>query len=243
LDGSFLAFRKLKQNVPEFQKFLDVEAQNTGLTSELLGAKLVGRWKSGAPVENFPLAEDFAKANAAATDPSVNDNFRYQQDVKQLHCPYAAHTRKTNPRDDIAFNTDGHQSHRIIRRGIQYGPEVTDEEDATSTSSTDPKLERGLLFACYQSNLSNGFSFIQKFWANNTGFPFDKNDSPRSGFDPIIGANHFDKPEPSRDMNGFDANDDTKRLALSNEWVIPKGGEYFFSPSISALQETFAQAA
>src|SRR5205085_1425908 len=47
LDGSFLAFRKLKQNVPEFQRFLDVAAKNNGLTPELLGAKLVGRWKSG----------------------------------------------------------------------------------------------------------------------------------------------------------------------------------------------------
>ncbi|KAH7348734.1 peroxidase TAP [Rhexocercosporidium sp. MPI-PUGE-AT-0058] len=243
LDGSFLAFRKLKQNVPEFQKFLDDEAVNTGLTSELLGAKLVGRWKSGAPVENFPLAGDLNAAKAIATDSSVNDNFRYDQNVKQQNCPYAAHTRKTNPRDDIAFNDkdDQHQIHRIIRR--EYGPEVTDEEEATSTSSADPKLERGLLFACYQSNLSNGFSFIQKLWANNTAFPRNKEDSRNSGFDPIIGAAHSNKPEPSRDMNGFDAADQTKRLTLSNDWVISKGGEYFFSPSISALQETFAQAA
>lgn len=54
LDGSFLAFRKLKQNVPEFQKFLDVEAVNTGLSSELLGAKLVGRWKSGMLTHPIP---------------------------------------------------------------------------------------------------------------------------------------------------------------------------------------------
>lgn len=44
-------------------------------------------------------------------------------------------------------------------------------------------------------------------------------------------------------MNGFDANDETKRLSLADDWVISRGGEYFFSPSISALQETFAQAA
>lgn len=50
LDGSFLAFRYLFQLVPEFDKFLQ---QNPlpGLPphqgSELLGARLVGRWKSG----------------------------------------------------------------------------------------------------------------------------------------------------------------------------------------------------
>ena len=47
LDGSFLAFRKLQQKVPEFQRFLDVEGPKNGLTSDLLGAKLVGRWKNG----------------------------------------------------------------------------------------------------------------------------------------------------------------------------------------------------
>ncbi|KAK0118713.1 hypothetical protein ONS96_011801 [Cadophora gregata f. sp. sojae] len=250
LDGSFLVFRKLKQKVPEFQKFLDVEGPKNRLTPDLLGAKLVGRWKNGAPVENFPLEpaseDDKANFKAAAKDSSQNDNFRYQQNVKQKNCPYAAHTRKTNPRDDFPFNIDAHQEHRIIRRGIQYGPEVTDEEITTATSSPDLKLERGLLFVCYQSDLSKGFSFIQKLWANNTGFPNKTRTDPkitRPGFDPIIGAAHFNKPEPSRQMVGFDAEDQGKSLDLSDEWVIAKGGEYFFSPSISALQETFAQAA
>tara|TARA_R110002060_G_scaffold30281_5_gene40682 strand:- start:340 stop:618 length:279 start_codon:yes stop_codon:yes gene_type:complete len=78
----------------------------------------------GAPVENFPLQpvkpEEIAIFKAAAKDSSQNDNFRYDQIVEQKNCPYAAHTRKTNPRDDIAFNTSAHQEHRIIRRGIQY---------------------------------------------------------------------------------------------------------------------------
>lgn len=47
LDGSFLAFRKLQQKVPEFQKFLNDEGEKNGLTPDLLGAKLVGRWKNG----------------------------------------------------------------------------------------------------------------------------------------------------------------------------------------------------
>ena len=120
----------------------------------------------GAPVENFPRQpvseEAEAELNAAAKDSSQNDNFRYRQAAQQSRCPYAAHTRKTNPRDDFPFEFSVHQDRRIIRRGIQYGPEVTDEETATSTSSPDPKLERGLLFVCYQSDLSKGFSFIQK---------------------------------------------------------------------------------
>jgi deferrochelatase/peroxidase EfeB len=50
-DGSFLVFRQLKQLVPEFNKFLtDNPIREPGLTaqqgSDLLGARMVGRWKS-----------------------------------------------------------------------------------------------------------------------------------------------------------------------------------------------------
>ncbi len=49
-----------------------------------------------------------------------------------------------------------------MRRGIQFGPEVTPAEASAKKSSTDPSLERGLLFVSYQSNLANGFQFVQK---------------------------------------------------------------------------------
>lgn len=52
LDGSFLALRYLFQLVPEFDTFLQQNPiKSGGLSpekgSELLGARLVGRWKSG----------------------------------------------------------------------------------------------------------------------------------------------------------------------------------------------------
>jgi deferrochelatase/peroxidase EfeB len=43
-DGSFLAFRKLQQFVPEFNKFLLDNPTNGN--PELTGARMVGRWKS-----------------------------------------------------------------------------------------------------------------------------------------------------------------------------------------------------
>jgi len=56
-DGSFLVFRYLLQQVPEFDSFLKANALKTDPVtggdlsvdqgSELLGARLVGRWKSG----------------------------------------------------------------------------------------------------------------------------------------------------------------------------------------------------
>ena len=47
-DGSFLVIRRLRQDVASFHRFLADTATAIGTTPDLLGAKLVGRWKSGA---------------------------------------------------------------------------------------------------------------------------------------------------------------------------------------------------
>ena len=92
-------------------------------------------------------------------DPSQNVNrinaFNYADDSNQEFCPFAAHTRKTYPRADIPPGTG--EQHRIIRRGMQFGPEVTPDEKNQHKTLED----RGLLFHCYQSSLNNGFRFLQ----------------------------------------------------------------------------------
>ncbi|TVY68670.1 Dye-decolorizing peroxidase msp1 [Lachnellula suecica] len=238
LDGSFFVFRHLQQLVPEFNDFLEKNALDVPIPillgnpsgADLLGARLVGRWKSGAPIDLTPLKDD----PAMGANPAQNDAFRF--DVSsQARCPFAAHIRKTNPRADLdAFG--GTEVRRILRRGIQFGPEVTRAEAAAKRSSTDIKLERGLLFACYQSNIVNGFQFVQQSWANNVSFP-PKLGVPTPGIDPIIGQ------AATRALVGVDPDVATKELDLTAEWVVSKGGEYFFSPSISALRDTFVQAA
>ena len=107
----------------------------------------------GAPVDVASRQDD----PVLALDPARNNDFRYDTN-SQSRCPFAAHTRKTYPRSDLPNSV----SRRILRRGIQYGPEVTDAEAALRKSSPSPKLERGLLFVCYQSNVGNGFQFIQQ---------------------------------------------------------------------------------
>ncbi|PFH47223.1 hypothetical protein AMATHDRAFT_68188 [Amanita thiersii Skay4041] len=233
VDGSFLAFRYLFQLVPEFNKFLDnhalkVPGMSKEAGSELLGARLVGRWKSGAPIDLRPFIDD-AKL---ATDPGRNNDFSYAAETNfQKICPFAAHTRKTNPRADLNNNVE---NQRILRRGIQFGPELTEEETTGGKTIED----RGLVFQCYQSSIQNGFHFIQTLWANNATFPFTESTPETPGLDPLIGQA---APGQTRKMSGINPDDPSQELELP-VWIVPRGGEYFFAPSLKGLKETIAVA-
>ncbi|KAG9090903.1 hypothetical protein FRC06_000831, partial [Ceratobasidium sp. 370] len=251
-EGSFLAFRQLSQLVPEFHDFLDknpivLPGLDPQHGSELLGARLVGRWKSGAPIQLAPLADD----PELAKDKQRNNNFSYPQatgEEGQTACPYAAHVRKTNPRNDLdasdETNTDPANpvtGLSITRAGIPYGPEVTPGEKLEKLT----EHERGLAFVSYQSALligsddspfnSKGFRFIQRSWANNVNFPPNKGfpEGQGPGFDPIVGQANG----ASRATLGTNSG---PRLTLPQDFVVSRGGEYFFSPSIQALKTVFA---
>ncbi|KAG6849423.1 hypothetical protein H0H93_008571 [Arthromyces matolae] len=235
VDGSYLTFRYLFQQVPEFNKFLaDNPVPLPGLTkeegSELLGARLVGRWKSGAPIDLAPFQDD----PAIAADPQRINNFRYQaESTFQKMCPFAAHTRKTNPRADLEDFGPGIsiEKNRITRRGVQFGPELTKDEIQTNKTQNG----RGLLFACYSTSIENGFAFLQRSWANNASFPPAASQAGvNAGLDPLIG-------QGARSLVGTDPNTPATNLALP-DFIIPRGGEYFFSPSIQGLKNTLASA-
>jgi Dyp-type peroxidase family len=229
VDGSFLTFRFLFQLVPEFNKFLtDNPLPVPGLSpkqgSELLGSRLVGRWKSGAPIDLRPFDDDVS----LAANVQGNNDFSYAAELgTQKLCPFAAHTRKTNPRADLNNQV---QTHRIMRRGIQFGPEVTPEEQKEQKTIE----KRGLLFQCYQSSIENGFRFIQTKWANNPTFPFTQTTKQVPGFDAIIGQG------VNRQLSGTNPDDPTIELGLPTNWVVPHGGEYFFAPSLAGLKGTIA---
>ncbi|PPQ90336.1 hypothetical protein CVT25_007738 [Psilocybe cyanescens] len=235
IDGSFFVFRYLFQKVPEFDDFVDRNKLNMpGLTekenADLLGARLVGRWKSGAPLDLSPFKDD-PKLGA---DPQRNNNFHFSAELNfQKLCPFAAHVRKTLPRADLESLGFSTERNRIMRRGIQFGPEVTKKEKADKKTYHG----RGLVFACYQSSITNGFQFIQHSWVNNPTFPFGETTPEVPGIDPLLGRG------PERKLSGVDPNDPSFELILDDEWVIPRGGEYFFSPSLKGLTETIALAA
>ncbi|KAK0472318.1 hypothetical protein IW261DRAFT_1424376 [Armillaria novae-zelandiae] len=58
------------------------------------------------------------------------------------------------------------------------------------------------------------------------------------GFDPIIGQAGN---AGIRMLSGTDPADANDELTLTEEFVVSRGGEYFFTPSINSLKETFAR--
>ncbi|KAJ7641153.1 hypothetical protein FB45DRAFT_899535, partial [Roridomyces roridus] len=235
-DGSFLVFRQLKQLVPEFNKFLSDNPITTvpGLTrqqgSDLFGARMMGRWKSGAPVFLAPTHDD----PQLGADPHRNNDFTYaapsqtvSNSTDQSKCPFAAHIRKTRPRADLGLPETTSNSHHIVRGGIPYGPEVSQAELSSHTTTT----ERGLAFVAYQANIGKGFSFLQQFWSDNSAFLHQN-----TGFDPIVGENGGSP----RAVFGLDPKNSTKATMLPMDFVVSRGGEYFFSPSISAIRNTLS---
>jgi len=232
-DGSFMAFRELQQLVPEFQNFCDLsakKAQNPNVSGDFIGARIVGRWKSGAPLTLAPI-QDKPELNRA-------QNFDYSDELKQERCPYAAHIRKTNPRNGIAGANPAQAvlPHLMVRNGIPYGPELTAEEKKLKKT----KENRGLLFVSYQSQIESGFQFVQKLWSNNTDFPSKTPAKVTPGFDLLIGQTSDEKPRVAQNITplGIAGTTDPNNVVTAPQhFVVPLGGEYFLMPSIKAINE------
>ena len=230
-NGSYMVFRRLEQKVPEFRNFVADRAARLGMGPALLGARLFGRWKSGAPLELAPLYDDAA----LGSDAMRNNDFDYGDDPFQRRCPYAAHIRKAYPRDDAPGGEAEAQRHRILRRGIAFGPEVAPFERTTAHS-------RGLMFVCYQTSIERQFEYIQRSHANDPGFVSGKlrpgSGTPVTpGFDPIIGqaagegAREMDEPYPN-----YPTGIRRTTLEMPRHFVVLTAAGYFFTPSISALR-------
>ena len=122
-----------------------------------------------------------------------------------------------NPRDaEIAGVL---RIHRMIRRGTAYGPPLPDGQ------LEDDGVDRGLMFAFVGANLARQFEFVQSEWINDSAF-FGGASTER---DPITGAADGSGTYsiPRRPLR--------RQLRGMPRFVVTRGGEYCFLPSLSAL--------
>ncbi|XVV08333.1 Dyp-type peroxidase [Actinoplanes sp. CA-131856] len=211
-NGTYVVFRKLHTRVAAYRRYLRDRAADRH-EEALLGAKMVGRWPSGAPLALAPGTDD----PELGADPKRNNDFRYGDDRRGLKCPAGAHARRANPRD--ALDHEGAvdvRLHRMIRRGTSYGPPLPDgvlEDDGA---------DRGIIFVFAGAHPRRQFEFVKTQWLNDGVFIGAPAES-----DPLVGrGGDFTVPrQPIR-----------RRLREMPPFVVTRGGEYCFAPSLSGLR-------
>ena len=122
-NGTYVVFRKLHTKVAAYRQLPARAGPRTARRRTCSGAKMVGRWQSGAPLALAPDQDD----PELGADPARNNDFGYGDDPRGFKCPVGAHARRANPRD--ALDQDGSvdvRLHRMIRRGTSYGPMLPD---------------------------------------------------------------------------------------------------------------------
>lgn len=216
-NGTFVALRKYHSNAGSFNRYLKEHAGATGGDPELLGAKLVGRWRSGAPLTLAPERDDPELGH----DPQRNNDFTYKDDSEGLEVPFGAHMRRMNPRDTHLKLLTDVNIHRIIRRATAYGPPYDPDAD----SEAEDQVNRGLYFIFISARAMDTLEFLQKEWINKADFI-----GQGSERDPMVGVQHEDltftlPKEPVR-----------QRLRGLETFNVLRGGEYLFMPSLSALK-------
>jgi Dyp-type peroxidase family len=215
-NGTYVGFRKYQSRVGAFNRFLRANG-STEEERELLAAKLVGRWRSGAPLTLAPEVDN----PALGADPHRNNDFNYSNDARGRQVPFGCHIRRMNPRDTKLTRLTDVNIHRIIRRGATYGPPY----DKDALSEADDDVPRGAIFLFISARAMATIEFLQQEWINDGNFIGAGNER-----DPIVGLQEegatFSIPrEPVR-----------RRVHSIETFNVLRGGEYFFMPSLSALK-------
>jgi Dyp-type peroxidase family len=213
-NGTFVSFRKLHSKVAAFRRFLKANA-TPAMSAELLAAKMIGRWASGAPLMLAPEQD----SPQLGSDLQRMNNFTYGQDPKGLRCPIGAHIRRMNPRDTALEVMTNVKIHRIIRHGTVYGPPLPENV------MDDDGKERGIFFIFLSAKAPETFEFLKKEWINTGNFlGLGTEEDPIAG--EHTGAGTFTIPmKPIR-----------RRLQGMERFTITRGGEYGFVPSLPALR-------
>ena len=213
-NGSYLAYLRLQEHVGAFRDFLG-ENGRTREEQELVAAKLMGRWRSGAPLVLAPEKDD----PALGVDIERTNNFDYaKMDPYGYGCPVGSHIRRMNPRD----TADNMNRRQMIRRGGTYGPLLP--EDAPEDG-----VERGIAAFIGCASLIRQFEFAMNVWANDPRFKDLGNER-----DPFVGTQDgtFDITIPKRPVR--------RKIKGLPAFTTIRGGAYFFLPGIRALRHLAA---
>jgi Dyp-type peroxidase family len=178
-----------------------------------LAAKMVGRWRNGTPLVASPDAEQ----PGFDPKPPTSNDFRFaDEDLDGRRCPLGAHVRRSNPRDTLGFAGKLSFRHRMIRRGMPYGPLLGDG------TFDDDEQDRGLVFVCFNASISRQFESVQRQWLNDGNVFHLGHDT-----DFLLGGEASGKMTIQGDPPFF--------FSPQGPFVATRGGEYLFLPGMTGL--------
>ncbi|WP_448700795.1 hypothetical protein ACFGVR_02000 [Mucilaginibacter sp. AW1-3] len=249
-NGTFGAFRLLYQDVASFEEFI---TSDPDVAPELMAAKMCGRWRDGTPLVVSPDKMDPNLKGFDYTNFDYHARSKHQigdmiNDDDGLRCPYAAHIRRANPRDDIAVAGNMNLNtgvplyavkHRILRRASPYGPPYKPTEPKT------PQIQRGLVGLFIGAVMDFQFRFIMHSWLEAGSFRNPDNSPNSSGVDPLFGPRTDDTYPP--DLQFAFAEPNTSQVAQApveyhtvpqnmQRYVRTDGSLYVFMPGITGLK-------
>src|SRR6266542_2611838 len=211
-NGTYIVFRKLQQRVAAFRRCLK-ENSTSPEQEELIAAKMMGRWRSGAPLALCPFHDD---PELGADKARNNDFLFHEDDALGQKTPMGSHVRRTNPRDARVAGVV--RLHRMIRRGTAYGPPLPEGV------LDDDGADRGLMFSFVGAHIGRQFEFVQSEWINGGDF-LGLGDAK----DPISSTT-------GTDIYSFPHRPLPKRVRNLSQFVVTRGGEYAFMPGLRALR-------
>jgi deferrochelatase/peroxidase EfeB len=130
LNGSYLVFRQLDQDVLQFWRWVASEATRVGVKMEEFAESMVGRRLDGKPLSDLTLGRPIP--GVKPSDADIN-SFLYDTDPDGLSCPLGAHIRRANPRTgDAPGGRQGPLDNLLGMLGL------TVRHDRAPTSSTLP---------------------------------------------------------------------------------------------------------
>lgn len=249
-NGSFLAYRKLHQNVKAFEDHISAQAEifnqvaeigDSAKAAEWLKAKMVGRWPDGIPLAAAPTPEahaDYmaamAKARADGDKAAVDKltlqlfDFKYRDDPEGRRCPLGAHIRRGNTRDmlDPTGDLPGERFNGSVlnnrRRILRRGLPY-------GASIADDGSEHGVIFMAVCASLFRQFEFVQQQWMQY-GLDFEAGNDTC----PLIGMHDESSKFVVPAAEG--APHPPFISAPLPNFVECRGGDYFFIPSMTALR-------
>src|SRR5262249_33866036 len=203
-NGSYLAYFRLPEHVGTFRDFLRQHGK-TPEEQELVAAKLMGRWRSGAPLVLAPKKDD----PELGKDMQRNNDFNYAtMDPHGYACPVGSHIRRMNLRD----TGENMERRRMIRRGGTYGPPLPE-------GAPEDGVERGIAAFIGCASLVRQFEFAMNVWVNDPNFMELGNER-----DPIFGTQDgtYDMTVPKRPIR--------MKIKGLPAFTTVRGGAYFFLP-------------